>query len=132
MFDMGGIPIDRSKRANYVEQVARAFATRDELALVIAPEGTRGSDGHWRSGFYHIALAARVPIVLVWLDRSRRLITLGPVIHPSGDYPSDLKRIADWFRSTWPGQPRFREIDRDAPVKPALSKRASDRQSARP
>lgn len=113
MLDMGGIPIDRTRRANYVEQVAAAFDSRDELALVIAPEGTRDSDGKWKSGFYHIATAARVPIVIAWIDRARRQIEIGPAIEPSGDYRADLKRIADWYREAWPEQQRFREIDRD-------------------
>ena len=52
MLDMGGIPIDRTKRANVVEQVADEFARRDRLALVIAAEGTRSSRGEWKSGFY--------------------------------------------------------------------------------
>ena len=57
MLDMGGIPIDRTKKANAVEQVAAQFAQREELALVIACEGTRKSDGKWKSGFYNIAQA---------------------------------------------------------------------------
>ena len=132
MLDMGGIPIDRSKRANYVDQVVAEFDKHDELALVIAPEGTRDSDGRWKSGFYHIALGAEVPIVLAWIDRKRRIGAIGPVIHPSGDYRADIKRIAEHFRAAWPEQPRFREIDRDAPEKPALSKRARSGQSGAP
>ena len=125
MFDMGGIPIDRSKRANYVEQVIREFDRRDELALVVAPEGTRDSDGRWKSGFYHIAVGAGVPILLAWIDRERRIGAIGPTIYPSGDYRADLKRIAEHFRAAWPEQPRFAEIDREPPAGPALSKAAS-------
>lgn len=113
MVDMGGIPINRAKPGNYVEQVAAAFDQSDELALVIAPEGTRHSNGRWKSGFYHIAMMAGVPIVIAWIDRSRRQIGIGPAITPSGDYRADLARIADWYRSAWPGQKRFLEIDRD-------------------
>ena len=112
MLDMGGIPVDRSKSANYVEQVVAEFARREELALVIAPEGTRHSDGRWKSGFYHIAMGAGVPIVPAWIDRKRRLGALGPAIWPSGDYRADLERIADFYRQAWPEQARFREIDR--------------------
>lgn len=126
MEDMGGIPIDRGRRANYTDQVAAAFAARDELALVIAPEGTRDTDGHWRSGFYHIALAAGVPIVPAWLNLSQRLVKVGEAIAPTGDYGADLAQIADFYRACEPRNPRFREIDRDAPAKPALSKDAAD------
>ncbi|MGH6658158.1 MAG: lysophospholipid acyltransferase family protein [Sphingomicrobium sp.] len=132
MLDMGGIPVDRSQPANYVEQVVAAFAHRDELALVIAPEGTRHSDGRWKSGFYHIAMGAGVPIVLGWIDRGRRQVTIGPVILPSGDYRADLKRIAEFYRALDPDQPRFAEIDRDLSAKPLLSKRAPNRQSGQP
>ena len=62
MFDMGGMPVDRSKPGGYVRSVIRAFEDADEMALVIAPEGTRSSTGKWRSGFYHIACGANVPI----------------------------------------------------------------------
>ena len=115
MLDMGGIPVDRSRSANYVEQVVAEFAVRDELALVIAPEGTRHSDGRWKSGFYHIAMGAGVPIVPAWLDRRRRRAAIGPAIWPSGDYRADLHRIADFYRGAWPEQQRFREIDRKEP-----------------
>lgn len=123
---MGGIPVDRGRRANYTDQVAAAFETRDELALVIAPEGTRDTDGHWHSGFYHIALAAGVPIVPAWLNLDQRLVKVGQAIFPTGDYRADLTRIAAFYRAREPGNPRFREIDRDAPAKPALSKSAAD------
>lgn len=122
MFDMGGIPIDRSKRANYVDQVVAEFGKRDELALVIAPEGTRGSDGHWKSGFYHIALGADVPIVPAWLDLEQRRVKIGAPIVPSGDYAADITRIAEFFRAIDPTNPRFSMIDRDAAPEPPLSK----------
>lgn len=131
MVDMGGIPVDRSKRSNYVEQVVAEFARRDELALVIAPEGTRHSDGRWRSGFYHIAVGAGVPIVPAWIDRSKRRAGIGAPIMPTGDYRADLKRIADFYRAAQPDNPRFEEIDRDAEL-PGLSKPGPNRLGARP
>lgn len=125
MLDMGGIPVDRSTRANYVEQAVGEFARRDELALVIAPEGTRHSDGRWRSGFYHIAAGAGVPIVLAWIDRDKRVGAIGPALQPTGDYHADLKRIADFYRAMEPDNPRFRAIDRDSREKTGLSKPAA-------
>ena len=114
MFDMGGIPVDRSKRANYVDQVVAEFARRDDLALVVAPEGTRGSEGRWKSGFYHIALGAGVPIVPAWVDRAQRRGAIGPPLMPTGDYAGDLAILAGFFRAQQPGSPRFAHIDRDA------------------
>lgn len=102
MRDMGGVPVDRSKRANYVDQVVTAFGQRDELALVIAPEGTRGSITAWRSGFYHIAHGAGVPIVPAWVDNATMKGGIGPAIQPSGDFAADLRRIAVYYRSVMP------------------------------
>jgi len=125
MKDMGIIPIDRSKRSNYVEQLVGEFARRDQLALVVAPEGTRHSDGRWRSGFYHIAMGTGVPIVPVLVDRAGKTVIIGPAMEPTGDYPTDLTRIADFFRVQQPENPRFKEIDRDVADAPGLSNPAS-------
>jgi 1-acyl-sn-glycerol-3-phosphate acyltransferase len=108
--DMGGIPIDRTKRHNYVIEVANAIARHERIALVIAPEGSRHPDGVWRSGFYHIAMRAGVPIVPAWIDRKRRRAGLGEPIHPSGDYEADLARIAAFYRANIPNEPRLELI----------------------
>ncbi len=126
MLDMGGIPVDRSKRANYVEQVVAEFARRDELALVIAPEGTRHSDGRWRSGFYHIAMGAGVPIVPAWLDRRQRRAAIGAPIQPTSDYAADMKRIGDFYRALQPDNPRLQAIGRDVDRGTGLPKSGPD------
>lgn len=114
MLDMGGIPIDRRKSANTTQQIAAEFAIRDELALVISPEGTRKSDGKWRSGFYHIARAANVPIVPAFADNARRIISFGPPLMPTGNYGEDLLKIAEWFRSKLPDYDRFKVLEQQA------------------
>ena len=114
MFDMGGIPVDRTAKANATEQVAAEFAARDELALVIACEGTRKSDGKWRSGFYHIARAANVPIVPAFADNANLVISLGPPIMPTGNYGEDLLKIAEWFRAKLPDYERFKVLEQQA------------------
>lgn len=114
MFDMGGISIDRTKRANAVEQVAAEFERRDELALVIAVEGTRSSDGTWRSGFYNIAQAANVPIVPAWVCNADKVLGFGPAIAPSGNYGEDLARIAQFMLSKRPGYPRYEVLEAQA------------------
>lgn len=126
MLDMGGIPVDRSKRANYVEQVVDEFARRDELALVIAPEGSRHTDGSWRSGFYHIAIGASVPIVPAWLDHRQRQAAIGAAIQPTGDYRADVQRLAEFYRVRDPGNPRFAAIDSHADGMPGLSNPVSN------
>lgn len=114
MFDMGGIPIDRTRRANYVEQVAEEFSCRDELALVIATEGTRTSDGTWKSGFYNIAVAAKVPIVAAWVCNERRVLGFSPPIWPTGNYGEDLARIAAFLRSKLPNLERYKVLEAQA------------------
>ncbi|HSM54419.1 MAG TPA: 1-acyl-sn-glycerol-3-phosphate acyltransferase [Erythrobacter sp.] len=114
MFDMGGIPIDRTKRANYVDQVAEAFARRDHLALVIAAEGSRTTDGSWKSGFYHIAQAANVPIVPAWVCNERKVLGFGEPVWPSGDYGADLLKIARFMRSKLPDYERFKVLEAQA------------------
>ncbi|MGB3377556.1 MAG: lysophospholipid acyltransferase family protein [Allopontixanthobacter sediminis] len=114
MLDMGGIPVDRSKSANYVAQVAAEFAARDTLALVIAAEGTRSSKGEWRSGFYHIAMASGVPIVPSWVCNSRKILGFGPPIMPTGDYAADLSQIAAFMRSRLPDYDRYKVLEAQA------------------
>ena len=94
---LGGIPIVRSRRGNMVSQMARVFEESESLALVVPAEGTRGYVAHWKSGFYHIARTARVPIVLGYLDYARRRGGLGPALHPTGDIPADMDEIRDFY-----------------------------------
>lgn len=114
MHDMGGIPIDRRTSANYVDQVAAEFARRDQLALVVAVEGTRKSDGKWKSGFYHIARAAGVPIVPAFADNARRILSFGEPLVPSGNYGEDLLKLAQWFRAKLPDYERFKVLEQQA------------------
>lgn len=116
MFDMGGVPVDRSKPGNYVEEMKAEFARREELRLVIAPEGTRGPVNRWRSGFYRIALAAKVPIVCAWIDLPGRRGGMGLEIEPTGDFAADLKRIATYYRSVMPDHPKLQTLFRQAGI----------------
>ncbi len=114
MLDMGGIPVDRTKSNSAVEQVAEEFAAREELALVMAAEGTRSSDGKWKSGFYHIAQAAGVPIVPAYADNEKKTIGFGPPMIPSGNYGEDLMKIAEWLLSKIPDYPRYKVLEAQA------------------
>ena len=114
MFDMGGIPVDRRKSANAVEQVAEEYERRERLSLVIAPEGSRTTDGKWKSGFYHIARAAGVPIVPACADNANRIISFGEPLFPSGNYGEDLLKIAHWMLSKLPDCERFKVLEQQA------------------
>ena len=93
----GGIPIVRHQRGDMVAQAARRFASAEKLALVVPAEGTRRHVTHWKSGFYHIARMANVPIVLGYLDYSRRRGGFGPAIQASGDVGADMDKIRAFY-----------------------------------
>jgi len=95
---LGGIPVDRSHSSNLVPQIAAMYKEHQKLMIVITPEGTRKLNRNWKKGFYYIASMAQVPIVLGYLDYSKKEGGLGPVFHPTGDYEADLRRIEDFYR----------------------------------
>ena len=90
---MGGIPVDRSKRNNAVTQMVEIFNAAEELIVVIPPEGTRSEVERWKSGFYHIAVGAKVPIVMAFMDYNRREVGIKGVFYPTGDYDADVAKI---------------------------------------
>lgn len=94
---LGGIAVDRTTRAGVVEQMVAAFRRRDALILGLAPEGTRRRVEGWKTGFYHIAVGAGVPVVPVTFDYPRRVIRLGASIAPTGDLAADMTSIRGFF-----------------------------------
>jgi 1-acyl-sn-glycerol-3-phosphate acyltransferase len=94
---LGGIPVDRRVRQNHVEQAVLAFAAADRLYLVIPPSGTRSRATHWRSGFYHIARGARVPIMCAFLDYRRKVGGIGPVLMTSSSVAADMAEIRAFY-----------------------------------
>lgn len=95
---LGGIPIDRSCSHSIVNQSIEQFNKRNRLALAIAPSGTRTKVTHWKTGFYHIAVGAKVPIALGFLDYKRKIAGFGAAIHPTGDLEADMARIRDFYK----------------------------------
>jgi 1-acyl-sn-glycerol-3-phosphate acyltransferase len=110
---LAGIPVDRSRSHGMVDQMVQRFHESEELILVMAPEGTRTKTKSWRSGFYHIAYGARVPIVLCFLDYGRKTAGIGPVVIPSGDIDSDMKTMRTFFEGITGKRP---ELSSDAVV----------------
>jgi 1-acyl-sn-glycerol-3-phosphate acyltransferase len=94
---VGGVPVRRDRRGDMVEQMAQLLNESREMALTIPPEGTRGYVAHWKSGFYHIARRAEVPIVLSYLDYARRRGGFGPAILPTGDIGQDMDEIRAFY-----------------------------------
>lgn len=97
MRGLGGISLDRDRTRDFVSQVVDWFEREPELALVIAPEGTRSKTEHWKSGFYWIAHGAGVPIILGYVDYGRRELGLGEQILPTGDIEADFVRIRAFY-----------------------------------
>lgn len=94
---LGGIPVNRQATSGFVEQVVERFNESDQLVLGIAPEGTRRRVQRWKSGFYHIAAGAKIPIVCAYLDYQSRVVGLGLNLMPTGDFETDLTAIQDFY-----------------------------------
>jgi 1-acyl-sn-glycerol-3-phosphate acyltransferase len=104
---LGGVPVDRSRHQNQVQAAAALFQDRGSLILAVAPEGTRGKAEYWRSGFYYMALEARVPIGLGFLDYGRRVGGILGFYDPTGDIHADMAHFREAYRDIrgkYPGQ----------------------------
>jgi len=97
MLWFGVIPIDRDKSNNVVAQTIETFNSQDNLSIIIPPSGTRNKVQYWKTGFYHIAHGAGVPIALGYIDYKRKIGGLGPFITPSGDIDADMKIIREFY-----------------------------------
>lgn len=94
---LGGVPIDRSASHGVVEQAVARLQSSEHLALAVPPEGTRGHSPHWKTGFYHIARGAGVPIVLGYLDYGRKVAGLGPAFTPTGNLEADFEVFKEFY-----------------------------------
>lgn len=101
----GVIPIDRNKKGDglrkqnsLVDAMINLFEERENLVILITPEGTRRYVPRWKTGFYHVARGANVPIVLGYLDYEKKHAGVGPVVYPSDDVDADLAKILDFYR----------------------------------
>lgn len=102
---IGGMPVERSSHHNIVDEAVAAFAQNGRMRLVLAPEGTRSRMDYWKSGFYHIALRAQVPLALGFLDFGRRVGGIGPVVHLTGNQEEDMAVIAAFYEKVTPRHP---------------------------
>jgi 1-acyl-sn-glycerol-3-phosphate acyltransferase len=95
---LGGIPVDRSRSNDLVAASALALTEAPgAMQLIVPPEGTRGRTRYWKTGFYYIAAAARVPIVMAYMDYERKVSGLGPIFVPTGDIEADMARIKSFY-----------------------------------
>jgi 1-acyl-sn-glycerol-3-phosphate acyltransferase len=123
---LGGIPVVRNRRENLVDSLARAFEEHEALGLVVPTEGTRGYAEYWKSGFYHIALRADVPIIMSFLDYSKKEGGFGPAFFPAGDVGRDMDGIRAFYSGKQGLHPelfgpiRLREEKESVPEEPPL------------
>ena len=94
---LGGVAVDRSRANNLVDQAVQQFREHEQLILIVPPEGTRKKVRHWKSGFYHIAHGAGVPIVMGFIDFRRKVAGFGGQYIPSGDFDADLVKIQSFY-----------------------------------
>jgi len=125
---LGGMPIVRHRPGGVVGQMVEAFADNEALVLMVPAEGTRSHVDYWKSGFYHIARAADVPVVLSYLDFGKKVGGIGPALKMTGDITADMNKIRAFyagkqgFRPENVGVIRLREED----VEDVLEHDASD------
>ena len=102
---MGGVPIERSASHGVVEQMVDRFAGSDRFWLALAAEGTRKSVKKWKTGFWHIAHDAKVPILMLYFHYPEKTFGVGPLIHTTDDMEADMQRIRAFYRP-WMGKNR--------------------------
>ena len=95
---MGGAPIDRSKNNDAVSAAAKVFAKREKFRLTLAPEGTRKKVSQWKTGFYYIAKAAEVPVVLVAFDFGKKQVKISEPLIATDDKVSDFLVYKNFFK----------------------------------
>ncbi len=95
---LGGVPVDRSKSANMVEGIINIFNEKDEFILAISPEGTRVKIDKWKTGFYHIALGANIPIILNAFDFGKKEYLISKPYYLTGDQEKDFLFFHNFYK----------------------------------
>lgn len=94
---IGGIGVDRSRSNNLTSDLVSLIREREEIVMAITPEGTRDISMSWKTGFYHTAMEAGVPIALMYLDYKRKRVGISQPFMPSGEFESDMQYIEDCY-----------------------------------
>ena len=114
---LGGIGINRTpkqmgeERPSMVQVMTDLFKQYPKLVMMVTPEGTRARREHWKSGFYHIAIAANVPIALSYLDYKKKTAGVGKILYPSGNIEQDMREIMQFYADVSPKYPELFSLD---------------------
>ncbi|MCW9035992.1 MAG: 1-acyl-sn-glycerol-3-phosphate acyltransferase [Alphaproteobacteria bacterium] len=109
---LSGVAIDRSQSRNVVASSIRAFEERQALCLTITPEGTRSFTEGWKTGFYHIAEGAKVPVILACMDHKTKTVNFSDPIEATGDIDTDFQKFSEFYAPV-----EGRRNDKFGPVK---------------
>ncbi|MFN5417335.1 MAG: 1-acyl-sn-glycerol-3-phosphate acyltransferase [Flavobacteriia bacterium] len=96
---MGGIPVDRKANNNFTEQAVSYFENNETMFMVFTPEGTRSYNPNWKKGFYYIALKAKVPIYIAYMDYEKKIGGFHSLFQPTGDSDADIQKIKDILKN---------------------------------
>ena len=113
MRSLGGVPIERSRSGNRVQEAIDEIKRSDNFVLVIAPEGTRSKVARWKTGFYHIAVGAEVPVVPIGFDFTHRKVVIGQPMDMTGDIKTDFQKMHQFFV---PYEGRYPELGCNEPA----------------
>jgi 1-acyl-sn-glycerol-3-phosphate acyltransferase len=102
---MGGTPLVRTSSKGRVAEIVETIGNAPGFIFGLAPEGTRDPVARWRSGFYHVAKGANIPIWMVYFDYKRKVVGLGPLYHPTEDKKKDMHALRSFYADKHPRQP---------------------------
>jgi 1-acyl-sn-glycerol-3-phosphate acyltransferase len=94
---LGGIPVDRADASRVVDEIVARIRAGEVFSLVVTPDGTRGGNTRWKSGFYRIARDTDMPVTLGYVDRTTMTTGLGPTLSLTGDIPADMDCIRAFY-----------------------------------
>ena len=95
---VGGAPLNRGKKENKVDAIAKVFAEHEIFRLALAPEGTRKKVEEWKTGFYYMAMKANIPIIPVAFDYGKKQVVYNAPFYPTGDIEKDMKVLKSYYK----------------------------------
>lgn len=92
----GSIPVDGSSK--YINQIVELFLDSPELHILISPEGQLAKTDRWKKGFYYMATKAKVPIVVGYMDYTKKEIGVKGIIEDIGNFNEAMLKINNMYK----------------------------------